>query len=120
MKVVINRCWGGFSLSNEAMKLCIQRGMHVGLPGVAAGTGCDFKPLDPPLLGDEYEPVRRDNPAFRTNPVLVAVVEELGEKASGNHSRLAVVDIPFDDLEGWYIQDHDGQESVSEYGRSWC
>jgi hypothetical protein len=53
----------------------------------------------------------------RTNPLLVQVVEELGEKASGLLARLKVIEIP-DDVD-WEIDDYDGRESVHEKHRSW-
>lgn len=53
----------------------------------------------------------------RYDPDLVAVVEELGEKACGPCSRLKIVDIP-DDIE-WYIDEYDGREHVAEEHRRW-
>lgn len=53
----------------------------------------------------------------RNDPDLVAVVEELGDKANGRYAELVVVEIP----EGinWYIDDYDGSETVREAHRSW-
>jgi hypothetical protein len=52
----------------------------------------------------------------RSNPMLVAAVEKLGERA-GNNAMLEVVEIP-DDVE-WEIQEYDGMEWVSEKHRVW-
>jgi hypothetical protein len=49
--------------------------------------------------------------------VLIQVVEELGEKASGRFADLKVVEIP-DDVE-WQIDEYDGLEWVSERHRTW-
>lgn len=54
----------------------------------------------------------------RTNPLLVQVVEKLGDKASlPTVSNLKVIEIP-DDVE-WVIEDYDGIETVHEAHRSW-
>ena len=53
----------------------------------------------------------------RADPDLVAVVEELGEKAWGNFSELKVVEIP-DDV-NWHIAEYDGLEHIAEDHRTW-
>lgn len=89
MKVVINRCFGGFVLSAQA-----QRRLEA-LRGDANGRWRDL----------------------RSDPRLVQVVEELGEKASGEHSKLSVVEVP-DDV-AWSIEEYDGNEWVAEVHRTW-
>ena len=91
MKVVINRTYGGFELSEEAWeKLGVEK--------------CD----------SEEKFIRRND---RTNPELIKVVEELGERANTYCSHLRVVEIP-DDVE-WYIAEYDGLESIHEKHRVW-
>lgn len=95
MKIVINKCFGGFSLSKEAY---------------------DFLGLE----WGETEKFCKNGYAFsddRTNPKLVECIEKLGEKANGQYSKLAVIEIP-DNID-WYIDDYDGYESVEEKHRSW-
>ena len=60
-----------------------------------------------------------DNPSFteRNDPILVQVVEELGEISWADYSRLKIVEIP-DDVQ-WTIEDYDGIESVHEVHRVW-
>lgn len=89
MKVVVNRCWGGFCLSRAAYA-------ELGLPW------------------DNYGFAMADD---RANPKLVAVVEKLGMDASGDFAELKVVEIP-DDIE-WEINGYDGMERVVEKHRSW-
>ena len=89
MKVVINKCFGGFGLSKEAYKF-------LNIPW--DGYGYDF-------MDD------------RSNSTLVKCVEALGDKASGELSHLKVVEIP-DDVE-WEIAEYDGLESVVEKHREW-
>lgn len=95
-KVVINTCYGGFSLSKEAFELYCQKA------GVEGETS----------LYDRCHGVPRDDTA------LVEAVEELGvEKASGVYARLKIVEIP-DDVE-WHIYEYDGNECVAENHRTW-
>jgi hypothetical protein len=91
MKIVVNRCYGGFGLSEEAYKL-------LGLEWDGYGHGFMF-----------------DND--RGNEELVRVVEKLGEKANGGFAELRVVEIP-DGIE-FVIDEYDGIESIHEAHRSW-
>lgn len=97
MKVVINRCFGGFSLSKEAYE-------YLGLKWDEYGY----------LYNTKYE-IKDDKD--RANLDLVHCVEELGEKANGWFANLKVVDVP-DDIK-WYIDNYDGSESVCEEHRVW-
>ena len=90
MKIVINKCYGGFGLSKEAQELYSK---------YAGVSKCR-----------EYDLVRND-------PHLVRVVEELKENADGQYSELKVVDIP-DDVE-YTIEEYDGQEWIAEKHRTW-
>lgn len=89
MKVVINTCFGGFSLSREAYEF-------LGIPW--DGYGFKF-----------------DN--NRTDSKLIECVEKLGERANGRCANLRVVEIP-DDVK-WIIEDYDGAESIHEVHRVW-
>ncbi len=90
-KIVVNRCWGVFGLSEEAYaELGLERNGH-------------------------ENAFRSDDD--RVNPKLVEVIERLGSKASGSLSKLEVVEIP-DDVE-WVISERDGWEIVEEVHRSW-
>ena len=89
MKIVVNRCFGGFSLSRKAYE-------ELGIPWDGYGFSLE-----------------RD----RANPGLVAVVEKLGKEASGSCSDLKVIEIP-DGVE-WEIDEYDGMETVHEKHRSW-
>ena len=92
MKVVINRCFGGFGLSEKAYEFL----------GVEwDGFGYKYNGYD-----------------FRTDTKLVECVETLGEEANGIYAELKVVEIP-DDVE-WEIDYYDGIETIHEVHRSWC
>ena len=90
MKIVINTCYGGFGLSEESLALYNQK----------AGTELKY------VFDIE-----------RTDPHLVAVVEELGPIANGSFSSLKVVEIP-DDVK-WHISEYDGLEHIAEEHRTW-
>ena len=120
MKVVINDDYGGFSLSEKAQKAYFQR------KGWTWDGGHDTKVYDPgtssyqygkchivPEIGDEWF----DIDVSRTDPDLIAVVQELGEEANGYCATLKIVDIPHD-VE-WIIHEHDGLEHIAEKHRTW-
>lgn len=98
IKIVINRCYGGFSISKKAWE------RYAELAGI-----------DPEAPEHKWSAFRLS--AVRDDPVLVQVVEELGPEANGSHSDLEVVEIP-DDVE-WQIEEYDGKEWVAEKHRTW-
>ena len=114
MKIVINRKHGGFSLSEEAVLLY-----------------GDKKNLNIIAKQDEkiktithyyFNEVKEENgfgewEIERNDPVLVEVVEQLGDLANGHYSKLKIVEVP-DDIK-WYIHDYDGLEEVHEEHRKW-
>lgn len=134
MKVVINRCFGGFGLSDVAFERYLDLKGITWYKGASEFYGssyytvpeeeyraleakCEAKPVGP----DRYKEVNGLYLSImnieRNDPLLVQVVEELGEKASSKYSELKVVEIP-DDIE-WEISEYDGMESVKEKHRSW-
>lgn len=58
-----------------------------------------------------------DGDLERTDPILIQVIEELGEEADGPCAKLEIVTIP-DDVD-WEIDEYDGYESIHEKHRSW-
>jgi hypothetical protein len=113
-KVAINRQWGGFSLSEEAVfALAAKKGLSLYV---------DNKYSFPMYFTSEEftdESHFDDRPENRADPDLISVIEELGsERASGRHAYIVIVDVP-DDVE-WHIHDYDGMESVRENHRSWA
>ena len=92
MKVVINRCFGGFGLSEASLSEYKNR------KGI---TDESFWYYDIP----------------RDCPVLVEMVEQQGAEVNGGFSDLKVVEIP-DDVE-WYVEEYDGLEHVAERHRIW-
>lgn len=82
MKIVINTCYGGFGISDEALA----------------------------DLGVEED--RAYDGGFRTNEALVALIEEKGsDYCSDEFALLKVVEIP-DEITDWEISEYDGIEEV--------
>ncbi len=92
-KVVINTCFGGFGLSEQAINLYLST------------TGKE----------DDDNFFCREIP--RDDPALVKIVESLGKAANGRAAKLKVVEVPSDAK--WYIHDYDGAEAVYEEHRIW-
>ena len=103
-KIVYNACFGGFSLSREAVLL----GRKIsGNPKWGGAT----------IEGDIYDGgsiCKWDhgylNDTSRTDSTLIAVVEQLGDKANGRHAELAIAEVPAGTK--YRIDEYDGRESV--------
>jgi len=102
MKIAINICYGGFSLSRAAYE-------HMGL----AWDGYGY------LENEHFPDIPESAPetAYRAHPKLIAAIEELGIDANGQLSSLRIVEIP--DNIHWHIRDYDGAESIHEDHRVW-
>lgn len=136
MKLVINQCYGGFSLSPQALKAwCDRKGKpcfffaydfksHTYTPismGAAKKT-LMFHALSLEHPNDATEDARNDayispRDIPRNDPDLVAVVEALGEAANGSYAALTIIEIP-DDVE-WEVSEYDGLEHIAEKHRTW-
>jgi hypothetical protein len=155
MKIVINKCFGGFGLSPLAVKRLAQlngrdcffyhRGAEIDdfvpLPKLQqVEDKLDGKEIEDPIslsmfdipdfhklykkaCGNKeknalYEKHALDTrPDDRTDPKLIQVVEELGDKASGSCAKLRIIEIP--DGVDWEIDEYDGNESIHEKHKSW-
>ena len=112
-KVVVNACFGGYGLSHEA----VMRYAELAMINIIRVEG-EIK-----SICHYYKDVVSDDTYFsiddieRDDPLLVQVVEELGEKADGDHAKLRIADVPDDVI--WYIDEYDGSETVSEVHRTW-
>ena len=131
MKIVINSCYGGFGLSNDAvMEYAKRKGMKLFSEESNFGTNHyytvpveEFKKIEAQCIKSKnYDKSNKlyfcERDIERNDPILVKVVEDMGsEKASGAYAELRVVEIP-DDVQ-WEIDEYDGWESVDEVHRSW-
>lgn len=145
MKVVINRCYGGFGLSDAAYEKLIEWGIPV-----KKYMEQDRDPVtqlykeqplnDGEVIFDrELTPVGENNfndiyhkykgkvaqrrywdcwtQANRSHPLILRVVEELGDAASSELAELKIVEIP-DGVE-FEIGEYDGIEHIAEKHRTW-
>jgi hypothetical protein len=139
MKLVINGCFGGFGLSDEAvMRYAEIKGITLypeqnELSPILGNTYWKVpkEKRTPPLEDWHTHPLearQASNQAYerevltprnipRNDPALVTVVEEMGDKASGRCAALEIVEVP-DDV-NWQIEEYDGNEHVAEAHRTW-
>lgn len=143
MKVVINRCYGGFGLSKEAVELFLQaKGIdyvieeddvisRIGGVPMYRRRDDSFVKLSRSERNkfsreDRIAYTERENDIYlydvyarpnRNDPDLVRIVEELGAAANGFCAQLEIVEIP-DDV-NYEIDEYDGMEKVVEPRREW-
>lgn len=138
-KLVVNKCHGGFGLSETAvLAYAARKGLTLYPEPSQFGSIMEptwwMVPIErrPPSQDGWHEMTmdqRRDSNAAhdaaqltpreipRDDADLIAVVEALGEAASGKFAALKVVEIPAD-VE-WTIEEYDGREWVAEKHRTW-
>ena len=139
MKIVVNRCYGGFGLSDKACEMVMKRkGLNCFRykqtkyelrDGVIEYARCDafnnddiFNYYQTEDLGEKIDKLPNETFQYygnleRDDVDLIAVVEELGDEANGRFAKLEVVEIP-DDVK-WEIDSYDGIETIHEVHRSW-
>jgi hypothetical protein len=91
-RIVINDCYGGFSLSDAAV--------------------ARYKEMAGITDGDFYS-----RNIDRDDAYLVKIVREMGADANGSCANLKIVEIPAD--VSWHIGEYDGAEWVAEDHRTW-
>ena len=102
-KVVYNACYGGFGISRKAILRMIELGSE--------------EAKENKIIVDSYFPERKGeynsymSGCCRHDPLLVQVVEELGDEANGSCAKLRI-----DDIGGsrYRIKEYDGKESIEE------
>ena len=135
MKIVINRCFGGFELSHKAVMhyaklkrfklypFTNSRGADGTLSLPRKLVRWNEKGKEPFIVFYFKAPKPKDRAFFspqdikRNDPALVKAVEQLGAEANGHCADLGIVEIP--DGVGWQISEYDGQEHVAETHRTW-
>lgn len=141
MKIVINKCYGGFGISPEALielikkkstavKVMTKRKYHgkesalwrlteERLKEVSDGFFGDGFVTSVLYKGDKVYMLNDDGDRYgiRTHPDLIAVVEKMGNEASSRFANLKIVEIP-DNIE-WEIDEYDGTEWIAEKHRTW-
>lgn len=113
-KVVINRCFGGFGLSHEAILRYAQiKRMNL----IVEATESSIVPYNYFVDKVSVDTFFWDRDIARDDPVLVQVVEELGKDACSRFADLRIVEIPYEVK--WHIAEYDGLEHVAEDHRTW-
>src|SRR3972149_7083747 len=84
VEIVINRCWGGFSISGQAVRW------------IRKNCPCEHKEtIDKKQGMGDFNTGHRDTDANeRACPSLIKVVKTLGRKADGEHAELKIVEVP--------------------------
>lgn len=134
-KIVINNCYGGFSLSEKGLTRYLElKGKNAFFykynfdsrkyTKVPRGKDDFFSTCftkdygnivsDLEVNKDDLFSAREIN---RDDPDLIRVVEELGEEANGHYASLKIIEIPSDVK--WIIEEYDGSEWVAEEHRTW-
>lgn len=100
-KIVYNACYGGFGLSDEAVAMYLQL------------KGYKFT-REKGRWGDDFTVEGWDDFYYRDierdDPILVQVVEKLGDKANGSCAKLRIEYVPKGTL--YRITEYDGYESI--------
>jgi len=100
MRVVLNKCHGGFEISERCAEFLRVHGWDVTANEV------------------NYEYDLDDQKYLRTHPMLIRAIEELGKSAwNEDVSDLKIIEVPNE--VNWHIEDYDGEEWVAEDHRTW-
>lgn len=134
MKVILNKCYGGFGVSDAGYRLYAQKKGA----DLFAYVSCPNGNMRVDEAGDDYGRLNYFTSDFgkwvgdnqidwnkrlylgerhREDPVLIEVVEELGSGANGRFSKLEVVDIP--DGMDYVIDEYDGIETLHQRVQEW-
>jgi len=141
-RIVINRCFGGFSLSLKAeLRYAELKGFKLFFYKqtkyshqtpekvnewirVESDEDCLFVNSLKVDLGAVTNTLNyKDGEYFNSRDIerddldLIQIIEGMGTKASGQCAELKIVEIP-DDVD-WEIDDYDGLEKINEKHRSW-
>jgi hypothetical protein len=118
VRVVVSVEYGGFSLSRAAFLRLRELGHPSALSEPDIGepwdkskpnTGRNVRGVD---LGESFCP-----DIERTDPLLLQVVDELGQRAAGQYCVLGIATIPHG-IE-WQIEAFDGSERVAQKHETW-
>ena len=131
MKIVINNCHGGFGLSDEAIERYIDlRGLSLYKDFNSTWKTNSYYTVPVAEFEEAHKQDKKTGDYAKSNalcwshydierndPLLIQVVEEMGENVNNRFSELKVVEIP-DDV-AWQIDEYDGAEWVAEKHRTW-
>lgn len=133
-EIVINNCYGGFSLSDEAFELYLKKKgikyYKAEDKGLFSSYYYDVPPEKYERLSEKWRKEDGDSRRInaknwflsdrdipRDDPILIEVVRELKSRAGGRCAELKIVKVPVG--VDWEIDEYDGLESVEEKHQSW-
>lgn len=146
MKVIINKCFGGFGISAEVLyELIKMKSKCITKQKIKNYYGGDKFNWEKSYSDAQVKYIKKykngysvhkyhsnlykgdyvyflkndyDNRiSLRTHLDLIKVVKKLGKKANGEHAKLKIVEIP--DGIKWEIDEYDGIETINECHRNW-
>jgi len=136
-KIILNKCYGGFDVSDEAYRLYAKRkGLELfcykpdfsqkSMKYIKIDTASnifDFyvtkdlgESTTSKVINDYHLMLEHGH---RDDETLIDIVEELGEKASGPYGKLVVVEVPDDVAEDYIIDNYDGIETLHKRVQVW-
>jgi len=111
MEVVYNACYGGFSLSEEAIARYAEiKGLTLYKETGAYGLVTYWIVPPEKRIGSRDAMTLKPRDISRCDPVLVQVVKELGDKANGRCAALKIADVASG--QRYRIDEYDGAETV--------
>lgn len=119
MKVAINKCFGGFGLSDEGFARILEM-KGIEFETVETGSSLLGKQFWRKGMVDQDDGYLYEGTFFsenRSDPELIATLEEMGEAAWGWAAEIEIVEVP-DDVK-YYISEYDGIETIHEEHRTW-
>lgn len=136
-KVILNKCYGGFGVSKLGYELyakkkglqlfCYEFDTNALKNHIYkyAKNDCLFTHYFTKDFGNNVQISNENYEKYslylreehREDPILIEVIEELGDKANGRFANLKVVEIP-DDL-NYVIDDYDGIETLHQDVETW-
>ena len=120
MKIIINICYGGFGFSKEAIirmrELGYERANNISISQEEHDKKYPTSTISFHNW-DNFSFYDNESGDERTDPLIIQVVEELGERASGSMAKLKIVEIP-DNIK-YIIEEYDGTEWIAEEHKTW-
>lgn len=112
MKIAINVCFGGFSISIVAAEWMAEHG------DTQAKAELEKFKQEGQWYGFGYVHGHEVIGYERHNPLLIQAIEALGDKADGDLAALKIIEIP--DGTDYEIAEYDGMEHIAEKHRTWA
>lgn len=100
-EILLNRCYGGFSFSEEAMKEYYTKSKST----TAMLPDYEENQID-------YQTLDKGREISRTDPVMIEIVKRLGQKANGSCASIQIACIPQKYTNYHCIDEYDGYESI--------